>query len=64
MQAIPLVVAIILCTFWAWMFWDFMNHSYYEFHYSERLLWLAAFIAFNILTAGYYFVTVYAERRR
>ena len=55
-----LLLPVLPLAFWAWMFWDFTEHS--EVPQNLRLLWVVLFVFGNVLTAVYYFFAVYRKR--
>jgi hypothetical protein len=60
-EAVPFIVPIALSAFWIWMFADFVLKPE-RIPANQRILWLIGFIFFNVLTAGYYFFTVYRSK--
>ncbi len=68
-QLIAALVPLALLGFWAWMFSDMAGNADLPYCFitvtgnnNPRLDWNVAFIFLNIITAAYYYVTVYRYR--
>jgi len=57
---IVILLPFLLLIFWMWMFSDMINNT--EISRNLKTQWLVAFILFNVLTAIFYYVTVYSKK--
>lgn len=69
-QFIAVVFVQALLVFWAWMFWDMSKNQGLPDCFltltsngNPRLDWNFAFIFLNVITAVYYYASVYRHRR-
>ncbi len=65
-QLIPLLIITLamvpLLVFWAWMFREMLNNAYLT--PSAKNYWTMMFVFFNVLTAVYYYSSVYRDSQR
>lgn len=57
---VPLIIVVPLVVFWVWMAYEFTQND--RIPPNERFVWIFGFVFLGILTAGYYYFTVYRER--
>ena len=70
MRLIQIIIILLPVAFYLWMFWHMANNPdlpgsptvQFRWPPVTKLEWMTAFIILNILTAGYYYLTVYRER--
>ncbi len=56
---LTVAIPLILLGFWAWMFFDFVANR--RRPRDQEVWWLLGFIFLGLLTAIYYYFTIYRE---
>lgn len=59
-RLIPMVAALILLSFWIWMFRDMAAND--RFIVTSKYNWTLAFVFLNVFAAVYYYVYEYRNR--